>query len=334
MRSKTIVETIDTHTAGQPTRIIQTGLDWRIFRQNSVSDAREYFITNHDSIREMLMKEPRGHDDMYGAVVLPPTREDTDFGVFFMHAGGYDDACIHGSIGVVTALIETDQLTPDDELKFETPAGVSTARPILKDGKVVSVTIDNVPSFVVGKTEANISILDSCHSVSVDLIYSGNHFALVDLDSIPPSIKTENTERLSKIANSILKNIDDTLSDEIYSEEKIENIDFVQFYENKSVVDKSIVVFGDENIDRSPCGTGTSARMTLLHNQGKLEIGEEYQMQSLLGTEFTGYIIDSVNRDGRNIVYPSIKGSAYLTGSHTFQRNPGDPINGFSISRI
>lgn len=330
IQSTKTIRTIETHTAGEPTRIILSGLPWDLYSHSSVTSAQREFAENHDEVRKMLMKEPRGHDDMYGAVLLPPTRNQTDLGVFFLHNGGYNEACIHGTIGITTALIETGQLQRTPNIKLETPAGVFTVRPELANNRVEAVEVVNVPSFMFGTHVVEVQIGSATYTVDAKLVHAGNNFALVDITSLPISINRRSKRQIINTAKQICRDVNEEF--ESSSLKDTERISFVDFYEPRKGADRNTVVFGNGSIDRSPCGTGTCARMAQLYTEGELDVGETYERESIIGTEFTGYIEEARTVDDRPVIDPVVKGSAYITGSQTFYMDSKDPIDGFSLS--
>ena len=332
IQSTSTIQTIETHTAGEPTRIVLSGLPWKLYAHESVTAARRDFAENYDEIRKMLMKEPRGHDDMYGAVLLPPTRDQTDLGVFFLHSGGYNEACIHGTIGITTALMETGQLQKMSNFKLETPAGVFTIRPELADNYVEAVEVLNVPSFMFETYVTEVEIDSTTYTVDAKLVHAGNNFALIDITTLPISLNRKSLRQLIDAANQIRRDVNEKLSYENLSLGNTEEIGFVEFYEPREGVDRNTVVFGNGNIDRSPCGTGTCARMAQLYTEGELDVGETYRYKSIIDTEFSGHIQEARMVDDQPVVNPIVKGSAYITGTQTFYMDPKDPIEGFSLS--
>ncbi len=332
MHTDIFVETLDTHTAGEPTRIITGGIDRSILRGDSVAEKRDRFAAEGDWLRKLLMCEPRGHDDMFGAVPVEPTREEADLGLFFMDSLGYLDMCGHGTIGVVTALIETGQLEPAATITIETPAGLVETRPTVDNGRVERVAITNVPSFVYD--QVTVSLEGQAASIPVDIVFAGNVFALVDVRAIGLSVETEAVEQFVEYGLAIREAITD--AHEIVHPETGETVavSIVEFYEHRGgdEPDRNVVVFGDGQVDRSPCGTGTCAKMTLLFDAGELSLEEPYVYESVIGTQFTGRLLEAERRGERTVTLPEISGSAHLTGRHTFFKTDADEVVGFSLS--
>lgn len=330
VRTDASFTTVDTHTAGEPTRILLDGFDRSTLTGDSVRAKRESFAEQYDWIRELLMREPRGHDDMFGAVVVEPHDDAADLGVFFTDSGGYLDMCGHGTIGVVSALVELGHLPAEPTIYVETPAGIVEARPQYADEGVDRVTIQNVESFVYDATTVSVSFLDS--PLHVDVVYAGNFFALVDSEQLGVPVDTARTDDFVDWGLEIR----DALNDELdivhpFSGEP-GDVSITEIYESSDDADRSIVVFGDGQVDRSPCGSGTCAKMALLHDAGHLAVDEPYVHESVIGTQFEGRIVETRRQDGITLVLPTITGSAWITGKHTFVRDPRDPITSFSIS--
>lgn len=325
-------ETLDTHTGGEPTRIVRGGLDRSAFEGGSVAAQRDAFAETHDEVRELLMKEPRGHDDMFGAVRVPPRAEEADFGLFFMDGGGYLDMCGHGTMGVVTALVERGELDPQPEFRVETPAGVVTARPTVEDGRVESVAVQNVRSFVAREATVTVETDRGRREIPVDVVYAGNFFAMVDAAAIDPSVGADDVAELTDLGLRIRAAVNDQLDVTNPLTGASARVSLTEFYGSDGEADRTFVVFGDGAIDRSPCGTGTCAKMTLLHERGKLDVGEQYAHESVVGSRFTGRLRDAEERDGVTVTTPEVRGSAYVTGEHTFLVSPDDPLGGFSLA--
>ncbi|ELZ84619.1 proline racemase [Haloferax elongans ATCC BAA-1513] len=338
MNSEISIETVDTHTGGEPTRIVVGGLDESTFAGDSVREQRDAFAETHDWIRRLLMKEPRGHDNMFGAVLVEPRRDDADVGVFFMDSEGYLDMCGHGTIGVVSALVELGRLPALDSVQVETPAGLVEAAPkyseggvetAYSEGGVEGVTIQNVQSFVYDETTVSVSAADS--PIHVDIVYSGNFFALVDSEQLGLPVTTEYTSDFVERGLEIRAAVNDKLDITNPLTGESGAVSISEIYETNPDVDRSVVVFGDGQVDRSPCGTGTCAKMTLLHHEGLLEVGEPYPHESIVGTRFEGRLVDVKERDGVTLTTPTITGTARITGKHTFVKDPKDSITGFSV---
>jgi len=333
MQTDTLVETLDTHTAGEPTRIVTSGFDRSQIRGGSVAAQRDRFADALDWLRELLLCEPRGHDDMFGAVPVEPAAEDADLGLFFMDSRGYLDMCGHGTIGAVTALIETGQLSPAETVTVETPAGLVETRPTVADGRVEDVTVRNVESFVYDAATVAIDPNDGDKplSVPVDVVSAGNVFAMVDADAVGLSVETASVDAFVEYGTAIRRAVNERLDVVDPFTGDARRVSIVEFYERGAEADRNVVVFGDGQVDRSPCGTGTCAKMTLLHREGELGVDEPYRYESVIGTRFTGRLVDVERRDGIDVATPEVTGSAYITGRHTFMKDERDDLGGFSL---
>lgn len=332
MEGEVRIETVDTHTEGEPTRIVTSGIDRSSFAGGSVADQRDRFAASLDWVREFLMKEPRGHDDMFGAILTEPHHEQADVGVFFMDSGGYLDMCGHGTIGLVTALIDRGELDVKPVITVETPVGLVEARPTVEDGVVTAVAIRNVESFVYDRTTVDIASPGGRRTVPVDIVYAGNFFALVNSEDVGLTVDTTNTDEFVETGLRIRDRVNDELDIVHPFTGREAAVSITEFYQSSAEVDRNTVVFGEGSIDRSPCGTGTCAKMTLLHHRDELDVGEAYQYESVIGTRFEGRLVDATERGGHVVTTPEVSGSAKITGRHTFIRRPHDSLDGFSVT--
>lgn len=331
METKVWIEAVDTHTEGEPTRILTGGLEQIRLGKGTVAEKRDRFAKTYDWVRKLLMKEPRGHADMFGAVPISPQHEDADIGLFFMDNGGYLNMCGHATIGVVSAFIEMGSLTPKSVINIETPAGLTKARPKIVDGKVKYVAVQNVNSYLHGNTKVTIRAQSGKITVPVDLVHSGNLFGLVNIQNLDTTIDPKNLDKLIDYGLKIREKVNEKQIRNPLSNH-LDKVELTEFYrQRKNKPDKNVVIFGDGSVDRSPCGTGTCAKMTLLYNKGKLELNEEYTYEGIIGTRFKGKLLKAEKRKGINIVTPSVAGSAYIIARHTFVQSVNDPITSFNL---
>lgn len=320
--------TIDTHTAGEPTRILTSGVNWNA-RGRSVREQQVAFEAEHDWIRRLLMQEPRGHADMFGAVPVEPAAVDADLGVIWLDHEGFPDQCGHGLIGIVTAFIETGQLSPDGPVRVETPPGVVVAQPTVVDGSVERVAVENVPSFVYDTVTVDVADLGP---VEVDVVYSGIYVAIVDAAALGIPVDVARLDALREHGLAIRAAVNDTLDIEHPLTGERGAVRVTEFSERVDDGYRNTVVLADGSIDRSPCGTGTCAKATLLHAEGHLDVGETFTNESIIGTQFEGRILEIERRDGRTVTVPEVSGAAHVTGEHTFYLDPSDPTRGFSLT--
>lgn len=327
MNAEHAFETIDAHTAGEPTRILVDGLEWEA-RGEDVATQRDRIRDELDWVRRLLVQEPRGHADMFGAYVTPPADPDAAFGLVFVDNDGYLDMCGHATIGAVTALVETGSVPRDEEVVVETPAGVIRTTPHYSGDSVEAVSVRNVPSFVHDRVCVD---LEATGPIDVDVVSAGNLFALVDLTGLQYGVSSEDADALVDIGLALRERIN---RDETYTHPvagTTHSVELVEFYETRDGVDRTLTVFGDGQIDRSPCGTGTCAKLALLSDRGQLSPGESYTHRSVIDTEFTGRIADVRSEPHGRVVVPELTGSAYVTGRHSFLLDPDDPLTGFRL---
>ncbi len=333
MNIKKLLTTIDTHTAGGPTRIITGGLP--PLPGKSVAEKAEHFQAHHDGIRKLLVLEPRGHRDMYGAVVTESLHPDADVGAFFFTASGYLPACVHSAIGVATAGLSTGTMgvRPDGTIRMEVPAGVISLSPQTRDGDVASIAIQTNPAFV--HTPSAQIKLDDARSINASIVFSGVFFALVDIGQLDvprtPSgalIGPENAQVLRALGVQILDKANQQIKVHHPQNPAATAIALVMFYEPLEDNHARDIVIGVSGaIDRSPCGAGTGAMVTNLFTMGSLQANQEYVLESFLGTRFTGRIVEAATVGSFHGAVPEIRGSAYITGMHQFVLEVGDPLN-------
>ncbi len=327
------ITTVDTHTMGEPTRVVTSGIAHIPGRQ--MTDKKNWLSANLDHIRRMLMLEPRGHQDMFGAILTEPVSDTAHAGVIFMDGGGYLDMCGHGSMGVVTVLLETGMLcldTPDKNgeqtLYLDTPAGLIHARAIMKNGRVSRVTIRNREAFFCASLEI---FVEPIGRIPVDIAYGGNYFAIVDAALLGLSVTPDNLDALKTMGLAIRTAVNEQFSTVHPGTGIPGKVALTEIYEH-TTPPRNIVVFGTGQIDRSPCGTGTSAKMALLHHHGLLKPGEPYEYCSVFGTQFTGKIVEQTRLGDIPAIVPEITGSAFITGFHQFVVDDTDPHKyGFTI---
>ncbi len=326
---------IDSHTAGMPTRIITGGVPH--LDGNTIAEKAEYFTNNFDSIRTAIFQEPRGLLRGVGALITSPVNDKSQIGVFFMDSKHQlISMCGHGSMGVVTAAIEfgiVDVVEPVTEVTLDTPAGIVTAYAQVKDGSVKSVSIRNVPSFLYKSTKLNVPNLGS---IPVNIAYGGSFFAIVKSGDIGIEVDKKNISRLSELAMDIKDSANAQISVK-HPETMASSIEAVRIYNeptNNETRAKNVVVFekGDKGIDRSPCGTGTSAHLAVLYSKKRIKLNQEYVHESIIGTTFGSKVISSTKVGNFEAVIPEITGSAYTMGMNTIIISPEDPLEkGFLI---
>lgn len=328
------INVIDTHTMGEPTRIIVGGLP--VIPGNTMPEKKKYLEENMDYIRSMVMHEPRGHKDMFGAIITQPTCPEADIGVIFMDGGGYLNMCGHGSIGVSTMLVETgmvEKVEPFTEIVLEAPAGLIKARVEVENGKVKGTSITNVPSFLY-KEDIEIQV-PNVGKVKLDISFGGSFFALVNANQLGMKVDLENVNELVEVGLAIRDILNRDVKISHPEKPHINTVDLVEIYDLPSTEGadfKNVVVFGMGQFDRSPCGTGTSAKIATLYAKGKIGINEPFVYESITGTTFIGKVLRKTKIGEYNGIVPEITGRAFVTGFNQLVVDPEDPFrNGFAL---
>lgn len=327
MNLNRIITTIDTHTAGEPTRIVTGGIPH--IPGATMQAKKEWMKQQEDDLRKMLMWEPRGHRDMFGAILTAPVSPDAHMGIIYMDSEGYLDMCVHGSIGSVTAMAETGIIRIAGNAKegshrivLDTPAGKIEAFVNLENGRVGSVTIKNVPSFFLAEVEVE---LDGVGAFPVSVCYAGNYFGIVKSDCVKLAIEQENIDKFIAYGLAIREKVNGGLTVVHPQTGEKGRVNLVEFFEETSPP-RNVVIFGSGQADRSPCGTGTGAKMALLHFQNRLGVGEPYPYRSIIGTEFVGKIEAEVRLADRWAIIPTVTGRAHIIGLQKFVFDEEDPF--------
>ncbi len=325
---KQSLTTIDSHTAGEPTRLVVDGIGH--LSGNSMKDKREYFMENLDHVRKLLTREPRGHRGMFTAVVTKPVTPEALFGLIYMDPRRYPFLCGHATIGAVTTLIEIGFINlPDGEQSVivDTPSGPIETKVQVKNGKARSVTLQMIPSFV-HKTGEIISI-QGYPELITETVCVGGFFVMVNASQVSLALKPENAAELVQLGMTIIDAANRQLSVSHPERPEVKTIDVVEFYNDIGESSKNscgIVIYGESHMDRSPCGTGTTAKMTLLHHLGHLNLNESYINAGPLGTEFKGRVIAETQIGDKPGVIAEVTGSAQITGFHEFVLDVDDPF--------
>ncbi|MER6949358.1 proline racemase family protein [Nonomuraea sp. NPDC000554] len=327
MRTKRIFHAVDSHTEGMPTRVITGGVG--VIPGATMAERRIHFRENLDHIRTLLVTEPRGHASMSGAILQPPTRPDADWGVLFIEVSGYLPMCGHGTIGVATVLVETGMVTvtePVTTVRLETPAGLVVVDVAVSDGVARSVTLRNVPAFC-ERLDAELEV-PGFGSVRYDLAYGGNFYAIVRLDDygLPFDRKAKNEMTTAGLATMQAINATD---EPVHPEDtRIRGVRHVYFAApgSDAAYSRHAMSIYPGWFDRSPCGTGTSARMAQLHARGELELGADFVNESFIGSQFTGRLVEETTVADRRAVVPTVTGRAWITGTAQYFLSPDDPF--------
>lgn len=334
MKINRMISAIDTHTCGAPTRNIIGGLPY--IPGKTMSDKMKYFQEKYDKLRTMLMFEPRGRSNMSGAIFTEPCHPDADIGVFFIEVGGYLPMCGHSTIGCCTALVETGMISTTEPItlaSLDTPAGLIKVKLEIENNYCKSVTIRNIPSFLYA---SNVDILiKDIGKIYVDIAYGGNFYAIVEAASVGLSILPENANQIITMGKFIREAVNKKIKVRHPEKEFINDVTHVQFYgppTHKDAHAKNVVVILPGAISRSPCGTGTSARLATMYAKKEIKMGEEFVYESPIGTIFKAKIVEEVTVGSFKAVINEITGSAYVTGIHQFVVDNNDPLKeGFYI---
>lgn len=333
MRSSRVITAVDSHTEGMSTRVVTGGIGE--IPGGTMNEKRLYFIEHLDEVRQFLVNEPRGHAAMSGAILQRPTRPDADWGVLYIEVSGCLPMCGHGTIGVATVLVETGMVEvhePVTTIRLDTPAGLVIARVSVANGHADSVTIENVPSYSVRLDEVvNVPELGA---VTYSLAFGGNFYAMVNLDDVGLPFDRSRQHEIVEAGLAIMRAINDTAPPKHPEIEGLNHCHHVEFIAPGSTAQYSrhAMAIYPGWFDRSPCGTGTSARMAELWARGELGLNEDFVNESFIGSKFTGRLIDEVSVAGIPAVIPTITGRAWVTGLGQYLLDPSDPFpHGFEF---
>jgi proline racemase len=290
---------------------------------------RSYFESHHDKVRKLLTREPRGHRGIMAAMVTEPVSPEGALGLFYMDARRYPYLCGHATIGAVASLVETGALSVPEGgsvITVDTPSGPMAAHTLVEAGRVLSVAIDMVPSFVFD-TDLAVTVR-GYDRLPVDLVCVGGFFAMVAGRAVGLGLTAANSHKLVPLGMAVIEAANRAFTVRHPERPEVASVDVTEFYEESHRGDtgRGLVVYGESHMDRSPCGTGTAAKMTLLHHRGVLKPGEIYRNRSPLGTVFEGRIVDTVRIGSFDGIVAQIRGSAQITGHHQFVLDPRDPF--------
>jgi proline racemase len=323
-----VISTVDSHTAGECTRLVTSGLP--PLRGGTMAEKLAFAEEELSWVPGFLLLEPRGHKDMFGAILTPPCSDEADIGVVFMDNQGYEPMCGHAVIGAATTVLESGVVAleePETVVVLDTPSGLVRAHAAIEDGRPTSVSFVNVPAFVY-RTDVVLQIPE-VGELTIDVVFGGLFFAFVDARQVPFSLTPENGAALAELGMSILSAANEVVEVKHPELPHIDRMIDVRFYGDPlsaGVDSRNVVILGDHMVDRSPCGTGTSAETALRHARGQLEVGESFVTESIIGTRFTGECVAETTVGDFPAVIPRITGRAYLTGYHRFVLHPDDPF--------
>ncbi|MDT7830133.1 4-hydroxyproline epimerase [Pricia sp. S334] len=326
---------IDAHTAGNPVRVVARG--GPKLQGADMSEKRQHFLREYDWIRTGLMCEPRGHDMMSGSIFYPPTDPDNDFGILFIETSGCLPMCGHGTIGSITIGIEEGLLHPKSSgrIRMEAPAGLVLIDYEMKGEQVDRVTLTNVKSYLAA-TELSVQSSDLGELV-FDVAYGGNYYAIFDVQKNFSGINNFSAGKLIHFSQEIREKINRKYRNRFIHPEDATIRDVTHLMWTGQPISplataRNAVFYGDKAIDRSPCGTGTSARMAQWHAKGKLKMGDEFIHESYIGSQFTGRVEEECDLVGIPAIVPSIRGWAKIYGHNTITIDDDDPYaHGFQV---
>jgi proline racemase len=323
------IRAVDYHTAGEPFRIVTAGVPELAGR--SVIERRRWAMTNLDEVRRLLVNEPRGHADMYGCFVTPPNDDGADLGVVFFHNEGFSTACGHGTIALVTWAIDSGRVsgTPDGSsigVTVDVPSGrlACTAR-LDADRRVEAVRFRNVPSFVLAH---DLVVRTSRGPLTLDVAFGGAFYGTLDVATLGLRLTPDALPELIALQRELRPALEHSLPIVHPDEPDLAGIYGVIFWESIGPHEqRNVTVFADGEIDRSPCGSGTSARLAVLHARGELATGVPFRHLGIVDTAFEAWVVDEGPIvAGHPSIVTEVEGSAYRTGEATFGLDPRDPL--------
>ncbi|MGA2628552.1 MAG: proline racemase family protein [Candidatus Bathyarchaeia archaeon] len=321
----TKIRTVDAHAAGEPLRVVTDGVG--PIPGGTILEKRRFAREHLEGLRRTLMFEPRGHADMYGALATDPVTEDGDLGVLFMHNEGWSTMCGHGIIALVTVALETKMLQRREIVKLDTPAGRVTARATLEGDRVRKVAFENVPSFSYA-LDQTVEVPD-IGMLRYDIAFGGAFYAFVQandlrVELIPRDFRTL-IHRGMAVKRAVMKShpIRHPYEDDLSF---LYGTIIVGPPHSTDAHSRNVCIFAEGEVDRSPTGTGVSARLALEYARGQLKRNEPFIVESIIDTRFTGTVVESTKFGQYDAIIPRVEGSAWITGKHEFLVAPDDPI--------
>jgi len=327
-------QTIDAHTEGEPLRIILSG--YPELKGKTILEKRTDAQNHHDELRKTLIWEPRGHADMYGAIIVEPDSTGADFGVIFIHNEGYSTGCGHAVIALTKVFVETGLIPmnePETEVKMDVPSGFIKSYAKVKNGQVTGVRFENVPSFIQSlDTEVDVPGLGM---IKYDLAFGGAFYAFVDVAQLDLDCKSEYQNQLietgMKIKHAVMDSVEMVHPLELDMSFLYGTI-FTGVSKDPNHHSRNVCIFAEGEVDRSPTGTGVSARAAILHAKGEIKVGESIIIESIIGSTFSVKVVATTTFGHYDAVIPEVSGNAYITGKNTFWIDQEDPLkDGFIL---
>jgi proline racemase len=327
MRSRRVFHAVDSHTEGMPTRVIVGGVG--VIPGETMLERRRYFVDNLDHLRTLLMYEPRGHGAMSGAILQPSTRQDADWGVLYIEVSGCLPMCGHGTIGVATVLVETGMVEvtePVTRIRLDTPAGLVVADVRVSGGAARAVTIRNVPAFTLALDRK--ADVPGIGPVTYDMAFGGNFYAILGLDQVGLPFDRAHKARILDAGLAVMAAVNEQAEPVHPVNPEVRGCHHVQLVApgSDARLSRHAMAIHPGWFDRSPCGTGTSARMAQLHTRGELPLHVDFVNESFIGTRFVGRLVADATVGSLPAVVPTITGRAWLTGTAQYLLDPEDPF--------
>ncbi|MEC8946351.1 MAG: proline racemase family protein [Candidatus Neomarinimicrobiota bacterium] len=328
------IQTIDSHTEGEPLRIILSG--YPALKGKTLLEKRTNARRLHDELRKALIWEPRGHRDMYGAIIVEPDTPDADFGVIFIHNEGYSTGCGHAVIALTKVFVETGLISinePETEVKMDVPSGFIKSYAKVKNGQVTGVRFENVPSFVQSlDTEIDVPGIGK---INYDLAFGGAFYAFVDVAQLGLNCTSKYQNQLIETGIKIKHAVMDSVK-MVHPLEPDMNFLYGTIFtgvsKNPNHHSRNVCIFAEGEVDRSPTGTGVSARAAILHAKDEIKTGESIIIESIIDSTFSVKVVETTTFGNYDAVIPEVSGNAYITGKNTFWINPEDPLkDGFIL---
>jgi proline racemase len=324
------ITTIDAHTEGEPFRVVVDGFP--ALKGETILERRRDAKARYDHLRRALMWEPRGHADMYGCLLTPAVTPGADFGILFMHNEGFSTMCGHGILGIAVVAVETGMVAaggPVTRMKIDTPAGLVTAEAELRHGHAMYARFANVPSFVAALDET--VEVPGLGTITYDLAFGGAYYAFVSAAQVGLECRPEDTSGLIQAGMAIKR--------AVMAQRPIEHpvepdlgflygTIFIGPPAASGAHSRNVCIFAEGEVDRCPTGTGVSARLAIHHARGELGVGQTIEIESILGTRFSGRILDTTRFGDYEAIVPEVGGTAHITGINTWVIDPRDPLRG------
>ncbi len=324
-----VIKTIDMHTGGEPLRVIMAGFPK--LKGSSVLDFRNDLRDNHDHLRKAIMLEPRGHADMYGCLIVPPNSPEADFGILFMHNEGYSTMCGHATIAIAKLAVEMEwvkKVVPETKVVIDAPCGRLYAFVGFENEVITSIRFHCVPSFVAA-LDQKVEI-EKYGVVNYDLAYGGAFYAYVNADELGIELTPQNYSKLIKVGMDIKHAVQKSSNNIVHPFEPdlsfLYGTIFIGGPITEGLDSRNVCIFAEGEVDRCPTGSGVSGRMAIHYKRNEIKIGETMQIESIVGSVFTGSVVREEKYGSYDAVIPQVSGMAYVTGQHEFWIDPEDPF--------